>query len=145
MKYLKLFEEYSKESFNDSVIVDSEGELLELYHGTDNKFDSFNEEYQLNGWLGKGFYFTDDINYAKENGKYVMKVHLNIKNPFYVEGNAPSDVYTEINKKYNPDKSLFDDLEVLLKNNGHDGVIFKHWDIGNMYSCFYPNQIKILG
>ena len=129
MIYLKLFEDFQHMIF---------------YHGTNNKFDSFDEKYQLNGWLGKGFYFTDNKESAKEHGKYIMKVHLDIRNPFYVEGESPSDVYTEINQKLNSDRTDNDEISYLLKKNLYDGVVFKHWDKGYMYSCFYPNQIKIL-
>jgi hypothetical protein len=144
MKFIKLYEEFENVDFSNSVIVDSGGNLLELYHGTNNKFKSFDESYQKNGWLGKGFYFTDDKKFAKENGKYVMKVLLNIKNPFYVKGDGGSDAYSEVNRLFNPDKILSDDIELLLKANSYDGVIFNHWDNGLMYSCFYPHQIKIV-
>ena len=146
MKYLKLYEDFEDDSFNDSVIKDSDGKLLELYHGTNINFDSFDEEYQLNGWLGKGFYFTEKRKYAKENGKYIKKVNINMKNPFYPESNSPSELYSEVNKLFNPDKTDIDEISYLLKKNGYDGVVYTHWDsdIGKMYSVFYPNQIKIL-
>ena len=133
MKHLKLYEDYNKPKIDNQKI---------FYHGSNKKFDVFDEEYQLDGWLGKGFYFTDDKKKAKDYGRYVKPVHLDIKNPFYVQGDSPSDAYTEINKQFNPDGILNDELSFLLKKNSYDGCIFNHWEQGYMYTCFYSNQIK---
>lgn len=69
-----------------------------------------------------------------------MKIFLNIRKPFIVNGDSPNDVYYEIKEKYgNFDES---DVSIILKQKGYDGVIFNHWDKGNMISCFSSNQIK---
>jgi hypothetical protein len=36
------------------------------------------------------------------------------------------------------------DVSTVLKKYSYDGVIFNHWDKGNMISCFYPEQIKLI-
>ena len=139
--------EFLKEEneFSDSKIIDTDGNLLILYHGTETKFSTFDISKQKNGWLGKGFYFTDDLESTKEYGNIILKVYLNIRNPFIVSGNSPSDVLTEVKNKYHNDDNLFnDDISILLKKYNHDGIIFNHWDKGLMISCFYPNQIKII-
>jgi tRNA nucleotidyltransferase/poly(A) polymerase len=35
-------------------------------------------------------------------------------------------------------------MESWLKDNGFDGVIYKHWDRGTIITCFNSNQIKII-
>ena len=127
---------------NSSKIVDENGEPMLVFHGTKVKFNDFDEDKQKIGWLGRGFYFTNDKNTTKEYGKSVMKIFLNIRKPFIVNGESPSDVYYEIKEKYgNIDES---DVSIILKQKEYDGVIFNHWDKGNMISCFSSNQIKII-
>lgn len=78
----------------ESNLVDGKGEPIILYHGTPS--GEFGE-FQLHkagtttdsGWLGKGFYFTDDPKLAHAYSKHgaaqnpaVMPVYLNIKKPF---------------------------------------------------------------
>lgn len=110
-----------------------------LYHGTTHKFTKFNIDHARNGWLGRGFYFTDNKSFAKTHGK-VITVTVDLQNPFLVQGNAPSDAYTEVNKKYGV---VDGDLAISLKDNGYDGVIFNHWDLGLIVMCFSTDQIKI--
>lgn len=111
-----------------------------VYHGSNAKFDTFDNSMQKNGWLGKGHYFTPDKNYAKEAGKNIKEVVLDSKNPFVVKGNSPSDVLSEIKQKF-PEVDEFNIKEVLQKN-GYDSLKFKHWDKGEMVSVFEPTQIK---
>lgn len=124
-----------------SKMVDENGEPLVCYHGSNIDFSFFNMDYQKNGWLGKGFYFTNDKKATKEYGRIIFQTFLNIRNPFKVKGEAPSDVYTEIKEEYNYE-GFSDDVSIVLKENNHDGIFFKHWDKGNMFTCFYPSQIK---
>jgi len=53
-----------------------------LYHGTVDEFDTF-EEGHNNGWSNprQGFYFTDDLEIAKEFGHRIVAAHLNMRNP----------------------------------------------------------------
>lgn len=98
---------------NSSKIVDKNDEPMLVFHGTDNKFNHFNKDKQKIGWLGRGFYFTNDKNTAKEHGKSVMTAFLNIRNPFIVNGNSPNDVYYEIKQKYGSFDNL--DVSIILK------------------------------
>ena len=81
----KLSEE-QKKYFENSKVVDSEGRLKEVYHGTGSDFTVFSHDYigQLGSAEGRGFYFTDNLNKAKgyqKNGTGVMKGYLNIEKP----------------------------------------------------------------
>ena len=126
--------------FGDSKVVDANGEPMVMYHGTKEKFTEFNTAKQKNGWLGKGFYFTPNKKYAKTYGK-VISAYLNISNPCIVKGEGPSDVISELREKF-PEVDDFNMAEVLSRN-GYDGIYFKHWEDGVMYSAFRPEQIKL--
>lgn len=125
-----------------SKVVDENSEPMLVYHGTKIKFNQFDTDKQKIGWLGKGFYFTNDKGVTKEYGKSTMKIFLNIRKPFIVEGDSPNDVDYEIRTKY--ETIINSDVSILLKEKGYDGVVFNHWDKGNMISCFNSTQIKII-
>lgn len=144
--FKKWFGDWETNPNNSSRIVDENGEPMLVYHGTKIKFNQFDLDKQKIGWLGKGFYFTNDKGATKEYGKSTMKIFLNIRNTFIVKGESPNDVYSEIKNKFNIQRQedIDTDVSIILKANGYDGVIFNHWDKGNMISCFNPSQIKIL-
>ena len=54
--------------FRGSHVVGDDGKPLVVYHGTVNDFDAFNENKGVpNGYLGAGFYFTDNSDDASGN------------------------------------------------------------------------------
>ena len=94
------------EGFEDSKIRDEKGNLLELYHGSQNEFTQFEKNKigqgaTLAANTGNGFYFTDSekkaIEYSK--GGYNYKVYLNIQKPLIVENNLSSET-TSILKEF---------------------------------------------
>jgi hypothetical protein len=134
------FGDWENNPKNASKIIDENGEPLLVYHGTKFKFDEFDENKQKNGWLGKGFYFTDDKKETKEHGGKLIKAFLNIRKPFKFTSNNRNDIYYELNLK--PD--LFTDVSLIIKEKGYDGTTYTDWDKGNFITCFTPNQIKII-
>ena len=93
-----------KEWFDNSKVVDKDGKPLVVYHGTDTKFESFDESKIKRSVLGYGFNFTADKNTAKEfNPKNVMEVYLDIKKPFILSKENISDL-TDTIKEYNINK-----------------------------------------
>ena len=74
------------DDFKDSKVRDSNGNLLEVYHGTPYNFNTF--DYQKLGEntssLGAGFYFTDSEQtgneYTRGDGE-LKKVYLDIQKP----------------------------------------------------------------
>jgi hypothetical protein len=74
---------------NVSKVVDENGEPLVVYHGSKNKFDTFDinakREHDL-GVYGKGFYFTVNKNTADSYGEHnsLYPVYLNIKEQYNV-------------------------------------------------------------
>lgn len=119
-------DENFKKWFGDSKVVDEKGEPLVVYHGTNDKFDTFYEEK-----TGKiGFYFEKRRKEAERYGGNIVEVFVNIKNP------APSEA---IKKAYdeadggNPRKKAHE----RLKKEGYDGIIRT-----NEIVAFSPTQIK---
>lgn len=78
-----------KKYFKDSKIVDDNGNLKIVYHGTGSKFTEFSYDFigRQGSAEGRGFYFTDQeekaIGYQK-NGVKVMRGYLNITKPLSI-------------------------------------------------------------
>ena len=78
-----LLDVYRVNEENVSKVVDENGEPKVVYHGTGEKFYEFSHKFGMrNGSsLGRGFYFTEDEDYARGYGNEIMGVFLNIRNP----------------------------------------------------------------
>lgn len=78
-----------KKYFKDSKIVDDNGNLKVVYHGTGSEFTEFSCDFigRQGSAEGRGFYFTDQeekaIGYQK-NGVKVMRGYLNITKPLSI-------------------------------------------------------------
>ncbi|TXH43245.1 MAG: hypothetical protein E6Q97_34390, partial [Desulfurellales bacterium] len=70
-----------KQWFGGSKVVDENGQPLVVYHGTNEEFSEFDIRKARNGRWGKGFYFADTPERAKEYGKNVMPVYLRLESP----------------------------------------------------------------
>lgn len=127
-----------------SKVLDENGEPMIVYHGSKNKFYSFDMGLQKTAWMGKGFYFTPNKEFARSFGRSVVSSFLNLRNPFIVKGNSPSYYDSEVGKIYGKDGGPIEPSEgtALLQDKGHDGVLFTHWDQGQMITVFTPSQIK---
>ena len=97
MKYLKKYIEYIKESIinNDTFKrwfgnskISINGEPVVVYHGSKNwgilAFDKAYIGETDEGYYGIGFYFTDDLDYAKEYGENIVSCYLRCLNPFRI-------------------------------------------------------------
>ena len=154
--------------FKNSKVRDDKGRLLVCYHGTDAEFDVFDKNKIGNnthnyGFYGKGFYFSNSSNYAREYSKEgkTKAYYLNISNPFYWNNYRTLDDFNEIKQKLNLDNEItFTDgyspfainiiqdkesankfTQSLIRNN-YNGVIFNYGDDLLEIVAFYPNQIK---
>lgn len=78
-----------KKYFKDSKIVDDNGNLKVVYHGTGSEFTEFSYDFigRQGSAEGRGFYFADQeekaIGYQK-NGVKVMRGYLNITKPLSI-------------------------------------------------------------
>jgi hypothetical protein len=143
-----------KDWFGDSKVVDESGKPLVVYHGgtaknefSDSKFNSGSGD---GGWLGRGFYFTPDYDFAEsyvgDNGN-LIEAFVQAKNPFTIQ----SEGYTSATSySMNPNKFLKElgvsnsnEAKLKLQKDGYDSVILKDPD-GSIVEivAFNPTQIK---
>jgi hypothetical protein len=154
------------EWFGDSRIVDSNGNPLVVYHGTNMEFDSFNDEKigmnGNNGFVGRGFYFSPDKSLASAYG-HVISVFLSLQNPFdltkplikddakfwgeisqtyaFEEGDDPYSVYNALSYSVPDDPEISQFITDGMLNAGYDGIIVKGRSV-NEIVAFRPTQIK---
>ena len=108
-----------QEYFKNSKVRDSEGRLMRVYHGTYDDFTTFNLDHTKNANdLGKGFYFTNKIddaknNYASSNGGDVQtKIEELAYELFQEKGYTEDDLYNnayveEYNKAYDEAEAYY--------------------------------------
>jgi hypothetical protein len=131
-----------KQWFGDSEVVDSAGNPLVVYHGTDKDFNIFRNQdaSALKKLLGKdlngSFFFSSNPDIANEyarkrEGSNVIPAFISLEDPVTIEafkGKSIADAVSE------------------AQRNGNDGVIVKNYsDMGltaDMYIVFNANQIK---
>lgn len=139
-----------QEYFKDSKILDRNGLLMTVYHGTGENFNVFDinnisKNTKNAGFFGDGFYFTPIKESARSYGKNIKEVYLDIKNPFSFSELSKyngQDYYTDyiqianlvnLNKewgkipvKFNSEQTwqnISDDVQNMLKNNNTDEEI----------------------
>ena len=130
-----------------SKVVDSNGEPLIVYHGTNNDFNTFEKsKIGLNHWQSKsdlyggGFFFTDKKNKAFR-GK-IKEVFLKIEKPLL---NVIEDKYGyEVDYYHATDNFDLNSTSYFqkAKENRNNGIITKT-PRGSLYVVFEPNQIKL--
>ena len=148
-----------QEYFKDSKVRDENGNLEVMYHGTDNggfnTFDINKFGKNDNGWLGKGFYLTNDFDYAEsyakelysdeytQNGE-VKETYINLKNPYILTDEKYSRNPTLLQEELGAKNST--EVTEILKTKGYDGVLLEYEDYkGNNFKevmVFNSNQIK---
>ena len=151
-----------REYFKDSKVVDNNGKLMIMYHGTANtfyEFDYFMRGSSTHGIAADlGFFFSDSYEHARywseeaaenanfENNPHVMKVYLNIKKPY--EFDFDSLNYQGKDKKGNTWEEA---VEEAAYSEEYDGVITRNAiddDSGEKHTivvAFEQNQIKDIG
>jgi hypothetical protein len=141
------FGDWENDPANSSKIVDENGEPMVVYHGTNQKFTVFsldkvgsNVDY---GMWGSGFYFSPIKSFSKGYGSTLLKIFLNIKNPFVRNPNI-TGTKTQFKPVYGKEESLQLRNEILSAN--YDGVIQYESGKKNLLTqiiAFEPTQIKL--
>ena len=134
--------------FKDSKAVDKQGQLLQVYHGTNAEFFEFNKDF-IGTNFGQdevGFFFTDSQKVAEEyanNTSYgtkraksgiVKECYVNIKKPLKIRIDYDSIDYWDNN---------YATLIEKAQKNGNDGIIIKADKYDSLYVVFESNQIKL--
>lgn len=148
-----------KVNANCSKIVDSNGEPLVVYHGSNNSFDEFSKK------IKTGYFFSSNkstaLDYTQNNNVKACFL-LASKKPIILdaEGNYFTDILNSNDVKNYVNNELQENFNSLTVSNFivlcqnkkklKDGIIFKNIcdnnhnknDIGTDYVVFKPNQIK---
>ena len=150
----------AKDYFKRTVVKNEQGELIPLFHATDNEFNVF--EYG-----DFGFHLGSSEQAITRGGRFIKEVYANITNPMYIsedKGIWPSLVVANealsqgiiSEKEYNIiskmdgfyekryDSPANKSLRNLLKARDYDGIVYNngHEGEGLSFIAFDPEQIK---
>lgn len=150
-----------KKFFAGSKVIDGNGNLLVMYHGT-TAFGYITEfKRGKKGWLGPGIYLTskrsDAQRYADAMGEgngRLYEMYANITKPLVVTDGNPvpgilkaaygrDSVYKSRSEKQANDPSIVTQADInKLRAKGYDGIM---WDFGGSkeVSVFSPEQVKL--
>lgn len=125
-----------KEYFKGSKIVNGEGKLMPVYHGTSNDFTEFDYFMRGNSTHGiasdLGFFFSNEYDHAEywsneaagnsnmEGTPRVMKVYLDIKNPYEFDFDLLKDQRDDNGNTWE------EDVEEAAYMDEYDGVIARN-------------------
>lgn len=131
-----------------SHVVDPNGNLLHVYHGSKSKFSEFDLAFCDNNLaFGAGFYFTPTLSTAESYAKgtsdqpgYVYDCFVFLRNPYR----------SSISLQHKEEFAGMNSRQIRQKliDEGYDGVLHVYWD-GSFYEeavivAFYPEQIRTL-
>jgi hypothetical protein len=146
-----------KSWFGESKVVDEANKPIVVYHGTKDDIDQFMQgkpNKKDAGWLGDGFYFTDNPELASTYAEYlksgpeganVLPVYLSIKNPY--EATIRDKEYLMMADRRGDKVALKEFTDNLIKQ-GYDGVVLDYkkqmgvTEPVKEYVAFKPEQIK---
>ena len=113
------FGDWENDPENASKVVDSNGEPLIVYHGTDKKFTTFKVGY-AEGW-GSGIYTTDNKESAAEFGDQLYTLFANIRKPItdYLLNNPPKELYRTTAFRNAEKKKMNEMLDMYSGYKGH--------------------------
>ena len=150
-----------KKFFAGSKVVDGNGNLLVMYHGTTAFGYITKFKRGKKGWLGPGIYLTskraDAQRYADAMGEgngRLYELYANITKPLVVTDGNPvpgilkaaygrDSVYKSRSEKQANDPSIVTQADInKLRAKGYDGIV---WDYGGNkeVSVFSPEQVKL--
>lgn len=156
-------DEAAEVAFKGSKIRDESGKLLKVYLGTESEdfyeFDKARRGQTDTSMYGRGYYFAFDPDYSSDFGDNIREFYLDIKNPFYIDINAPSEVIAEFleskgvevnisdrNKQSHYFAKMFGSQKFTdtLVDLGYDGVVVRT-DEGDYWEtvAFHRNQMKL--
>jgi hypothetical protein len=144
--------------FGNSKVIDDTGAPLQVYHGTNNTFDSFNKK-EIGKNFGKavgykrGFFFSDDPNVANvmnfdvdQLSPQTIPAYLSLKKPLQINiknGQRIKGHWSTFDEPDNYYDNMADDINRMARQGRHDGIIIKNTDTNkSMYVAFEPTQIK---
>lgn len=144
---MKTIVEYLTENFS-----------LRLYHGSKRRFESFDLKFFNagsgdGGWLGRGVYLTNDLDYAESYASpdgYLLECDVVLNNPLIITDSDYSRQPLRLMNEYDADNTS--ELTKILIQKGYDSVMLTYdyddregIDGKFIEVCiFNPNNIKIV-
>lgn len=137
---------------NNKAVNDKQKDPLMLYHGTDAKFNVFDENYigiRDLGYFGRGFYFSPNKNYASNYGN-TKQAYVNITNPIITDANDMSLMGKNINNndgvlvKMGDDLITLDDKITTNSDELFEVLVSKPYQIKSARSITYDDSGKII-
>lgn len=123
-----------QEYFKDSKILDEDGNLRVVYHGSSEAFNTFDISKGRSGMDIQGSFFSPWEIDAAGYGENVRAYYLNITNP------APEQVGYQALRRFQGQNYAGTKAREYLESLGYDGV--NNGD--EEYIAFYPEQIKLV-
>ena len=121
-----------QEFFRDSKVVDEDGQLLVVYHGTDAEFTIFDRTMGRANMDIQGSFFSPWEDDARGYGGTVEAYYLNLTNP------ADEGTAYQALRRFQGQNGAGAKARDYLIRQGYDGVN----NSGEEYIAFYPEQIK---
>ena len=121
-----------QEFFRDSKVVDEDGQLLVVYHGTDAEFTIFDRTMGRANMDILGSFFSPWEDDARGYGGTVEAYYLNLTNP------ADEGTAYQALRRFQGQNGAGAKARDHLIRQGYDGVN----NSGEEYIAFYPEQIK---
>ena len=115
--------------YTNDLNKDKEYQTMNLYHGTNAKFEKFDYDHfgQTDpGDYGQGIYLTSDKSTASKYGKDIKEVEVKFKNPLVINNESDYQKHAEFfGDKYGEAKSLYNSKQrsVAIMKQGYDAVI----------------------
>lgn len=142
---------FFKKWFGESKVVDEQWKPIRVFHGTNDTFTEFEHDRpnrKDTGWLGQGFYFTDDPKLASDYTSIkagadaqVIPAFLKIENPYRASVAEKEKIMLA---EARGDKEAARRRTQELIEQGYDGIIlpYKQYAKSTEYVAFHPEQIK---
>jgi hypothetical protein len=149
-----------REFFKDSKLLDDDGRLMVMYHGTTAYGEITKFKRGRSGWLGPGIYLSsrqsDAQRYADAMGYgngSVYELYANVTNPLTVTQSNPvpeilmaaygrEGVYKARSAKQSNDTNILTPSDIKkLQSKGYDGIVWK-FGKSTEVSVFSPEQLK---
>jgi len=141
--FINFFGDWINDPENASKVVDSNGEPLVVYHGTNEQFNVFSKKGKGNRVLG--FFFTTDKEFSENYGESKL-YFLNIKNI----KNFNYEKFDSLNTRQNAENNYWQLEKKKLLSEMYNGVLIDRNDffaginfIRKDYVAFEPEQIKL--
>lgn len=150
-----------KRWFEESMVVDENGEPLVLYHGSSQKFDKFDLSKvgsssganKDSGYFGKGFYFTPHQELAQKYGPVLYKSFLRINhiqifgeehgNVRFDDSPLPENIRDEVLKRYKPlQEEKYRKLKEAEEKSQGDWGYISTWDGSDKFESILSDVIR---